>query len=308
MLGVFCLFVNVYRLTFRVVPCEDVALPAVTSRVPKQIFVRSLLESGSEKLRRIADLFRVGSDLVRLPVKPVRVSFLYCKRGGEVSYLWCEYDARPVIRSGQSYYFDVVLFESDASCERSGVSISADVVVELMERLSGEFKIFQYNTVEVQFSELHVVSEEDLEVSEDYDTVIVEFKTPTLLQYPKHPRLRNYPSRHSLYPQPMLVVLSLVYKWNSLNKRNYVSLAHVLYAPYEIIEVSHSIKPVTIQFRKLRERGFVGWIKYGIDSRSEKRFRTYLKLFKFAQYSGIGRSTSIGLGEVSVRFSKRSSD
>ncbi len=296
---------NIYRLTFRLIPHEDIPLPAVTSRVPKQILVKALLSSSNEKLRKIAELFRAGSDLVRMPVKPIRVSFLYMKRGGDITYLWCEYEARPVIKRGQTYYFDIMLFETDAHQERAGILITPDVVIDLMESLSGEFRIFNFNTVEVQFSELTVLSQEDLEVQEDYDTVMIEFKTPTLLQYPKHPRLRNYPSRHTLYPQPMLVVLSLVYKWNNLVKREHVSLAHVLYAPYEVIEVSHSVRPVTIQFRKLRERGFVGWVKYGLDSRSEKRFRTYLKLFKFAQYVGIGRSTSIGLGEVSVKFTRR---
>ncbi len=292
---------NIYRLTYCITPRQDIVLPSITSRLVKQIFVKSLRENGLEK---IAELFMSKTELSRTPVKPVRVTFIYRRQSDSTEFLWCEYERRPVIRKGVNYYFDIVVFETDSYAYR-GIVINADTVLKILDSISGEYEVFNMGTVEVKLQEVNVVSERDLEPDDDYDTVLIEFKTPTLLQYPKHPRLRDYPSRHTLYPQPMLTVLSLVYKWNNLVKRNYVSLSHVLFAPYEIIEVNHCIKPVTIQFRKLRERGFVGWVKYGIDSRSEKRRLTYLKLFNFSKFSGIGRSSNIGLGEVCIKFDKR---
>ncbi len=291
------------RIFIKIRSREDIPLPSVSSRISKLILIKALESIENEKARKIAELFKSKSPLNRLPVKPVRVSFIYDEKRGRM--LWEEYDKRPIMKSGNVYTFTVTIFESDNVRSRLESSPSLDVVIDLLDRFSGEFKVFKFNTVEVYTSDIEIVSEDIFEDDVDYDTVTINFLTPTFLQYPHHPKLRNYPTRHALYPQPMLVLLSLVYKWNNLADSS-ASISSALYAPYEIIEINHSIRPVTIQFRKVRERGFVGWIKYGIDSKSSKRFREYIKLLKFANYSGIGRSTNIGLGEVRVCFSKRS--
>ena len=285
---------------------EDIPLPSITSRVVKQIIIEALENSSDDKLKCVIEFFKVGSDKARFPVKPVKVTFLYKIENGVKKYLWCEYETRPIIKAGVKYYFDFILVESNQVRKRTGIDFNALDVIDILDRISGEFKIFQFNKVEVESKDLNIITFDDFEVNDLYDTVLIKFETPVLLQYPKHPKLRNVPSRHTLYPQPMLIILSLINKWNNLVDKDYITLSHAIYAPYEIIEVNHEIKPVTIQFRKIRERGFIGWIKYGIDSKSEKRWRNYLRLFKFAEYLGVGRSTSIGLGQVSINFSKRS--
>jgi len=280
-------------------PREDVP-PSVSSRVSKMILIRALENIGNEKALKIVELLRKGSPLTRAPVKPIRVSFI---QDGERP-LWEEYDKRPIMRAGRRYSFKVTLFDSDNVRDRLKISTSLDVIAELLENFSGEFKIFKFNTVEVSTDSIEAVTEDQLYDNSSYDTAIIQFLTPTFLQYPHHPKIRGYPTRHTLYPQPMLFMLSLVYKWNNLAD-SHMSIAQALYAPYEIIEVSHGIRPVTLQFRKIRERGFVGWIKYGIDSKSSRRYENYIKLLNFANYIGVGRSTNIGLGDVKVVLRRR---
>ena len=297
---------TIYKLNFMLKSNEDIPLPSITSRIVKQIIIEAIENCNNENLKSIVEFFKVGSEKSKFPVKPVKVTFLYKIENGVRKYLWCEYETRPIIKAGCKYYFDFILVESNQVFKRTGVEFNALNVIDILDSISGEFKIFQFNKVEVESKDLSIVTFDDFEFNEFYDTVLIKFETPVLLQYPKHPKLKNVPSRHTLYPQPMLVILSLINKWNNLVDKEYITLSHAIYAPYEIIEVNHEIKPVTIQFRKIRERGFIGWIKYGIDSKSEKRWRNYLRLFKFAEYLGIGRSTSIGLGQVSINFSKRS--
>ncbi|NPA23823.1 MAG: CRISPR system precrRNA processing endoribonuclease RAMP protein Cas6 [Crenarchaeota archaeon] len=281
-------------------PHEDVPLPSVSSRLSKMILIKALESMDSEKALKIVELLRKGSPLTRTPVKPIRVSFIY----DEKHPLWEEYERRPIMRAGKRYSFTLTLFDSDNVRERLKIDAGLDVIAELLDNFSGEFRIFKFNRVEVSTESIEAVSEDQLYDYSRHDTAIVQFLTPTFLQYPHHPRIRGYPTRHTLYPQPMLLMLSLVYKWNNLAD-SHVNIAQALYAPYEIIEVSHSIRPVTLQFRKIRERGFVGWIKYGIDSRSSRRYEEYIKLFNFANYVGVGRSTNIGLGDVKTELKRR---
>ncbi|NPA71073.1 MAG: CRISPR-associated endoribonuclease Cas6 [Crenarchaeota archaeon] len=281
-------------------PREDVPLPSVSSRVSKMILIRALENIGNEKATKIAELLMRESPLTKVPVKPIRVSFIY---DGERP-LWEEYDKRPIMRASRKYSFRITLFDSDNIRERLKISTSLDIIAELLENFSGEFRIFKFNTVEVSTESVEAVTEDQLYDYSNYDTVIIQFLTPTFLQYPHHPRIRGYPTRHTLYPQPMLLMLSLVYKWNNLAD-SHMSIAQALYAPYEIIEVNHGIRPVTLQFRKVRERGFVGWVKYGIDSKNSKRYENYIRLLNFASYVGVGRSTNIGLGDVKVVLTRR---
>ncbi len=283
-----------------VVPREDVPLPSVSSRVSKMLLVKVLESIGSEKASKIIDFLRRGSPSTRFPVKPVRVSFIH---DGDRP-LWEEYDKRPIMRAGRKYNFTITLFDSDNVRNRLNAGTDLDMVVELLENFSGEFRIFKFNTVEVSTENVEISSEDQLYDNREYDTAVIQFLTPTFLQYPHHPKVKIYPTRHTLYPQPMLLTLSLVYKWNNLAD-SHASIAQALYAPYELVEVSHGIRPVTLQFRKVRERGFVGWIKYGIDSRNPRRYESYIRLLNFANYVGVGRSTNIGLGEVKVMLSKR---
>ena len=106
------------------------------------------------------------------------------------------------------------------------------IVIDVLDSISGEFKIFQFNKVEVESKNLDIVTYEELEVNELYDTVVIKFETPVLLQYPRHPRLKDVPSRHTLYPIPWLVILSVRYKWNHLTNSQYIGLEQALYMAY----------------------------------------------------------------------------
>jgi len=73
--------------------------------------------------------------------------------------------------------------------------------------------------------------------------VSVRFLTPALLQYPKPPRVRA-PSVNALYPQPRLVVLSLVNRARVYGVEAPLSL--YVYAPFDLVESTHAIKPAAV--------------------------------------------------------------
>ena len=98
----------------------------------------------------------------------------------------------------------------------------------------------------------------------------------------------------------MIPILSLLRRWNAYERFDKVGLSHAIYAPYELREVNHSIRPVTISVGRTRTRGFIGWLIAKPVSRSEVRLRNYMRLLDMANYLGVGRSTSIGLGTVRV--------
>ena len=84
-------------------------------------------------------------------------------------------------------------------------------------------------------------------------------RDPTLLQYPRHPRLGVRDSVHALYSHPVIPILSLLRRWNAYERFDKVGLSHAIYAPYELREVNHSIRPVTISVGKRRTRR-VHWL------------------------------------------------
>ncbi len=297
-----------YRLRFSLIPLNDIVISSLSSKIVKNILTKCIEEKIYDKYRSFVKFLKPGDVFYKSPVKPIRITFLYKTSSNSIKPLWSEHDSKIILNKDNEYFFDIIIFESEHLNKRFSVSIEPSFVFELLSCMENTHEVYNYARVKIVCNNVDVFNSNDLSNSvniNEPDTVIIDFKTPTLLQYPRHPKLRNTPSRHSLYPQPFLVLLSLIYKWNNIDAKEPITLAHAIFAPYEIIEVGHNIKPITIHLRKIKERGFIGWIKYGIDTRSRKRYENYLKLLKFAEIVGIGRSTSIGFGHVKVTFTKR---
>ena len=71
-----------------------------------------------------------------------------------------------------------------------------------------------------------------------------------------------------------------------------------------LVEVDYSVKPETVIYGKTGDgrlklvRGFTGWIIYELIYPKLKPI--YSKLLALARYMGVGRSRSIGFGQVDV--------
>ncbi|MCX8138014.1 CRISPR system precrRNA processing endoribonuclease RAMP protein Cas6 [Pyrobaculum aerophilum] len=125
----------------------------------------------------------------------------------------------------------------------------------------------------------------------------VKFHTPTLLQYPKPPRVRA-PSVNALYPQPRLLVLNLLQRARHYGVEAPLSL--YVYAPFDLVESTHSIRPAAVYVGPHHAVGFAGVITYRVEA-PERRRQWLSKLLGLAKYIGVGRATSMGFGWVELQ-------
>lgn len=242
----------------------------------------------------LVELLGKGGRLRRVPDKPIRFSMV---RDGRGRYLWGDGASPIVVRGGLEYSFDIVYIDSPSF----GASLGVDDVSRMLIELSGDYVVYGNYRVRIEPREVRVLSSDSLGGDlRGCLYVKVMFRTPTLLQYPKHPRLRIRESIHALYPQPLLIMLSLVRKWNRYEGVERMGISNAIFAPYELREVNHEIRPVTVHMGRVRTRGFVGWIIYRVVSRSDRRVENYLRLLDMGRYTGVGRSTTMGLGLMNL--------
>ncbi len=280
---------SIVVVDFVVRPLQDIPVSSSTYRFTKQLLANALPEDSVVRALLIRQ--------ARVSEKPLKVSFLMS--GG--SYVWSPDSEHVVLSGGVDYGFRVVFVDSELNSGRLGFRVEAGSVIDELLGVRGVFTVYGAFRVSVEPVGASVINSGELGVGlVGSDYVKVSFQTPTLLQYPKHPRLGVRESVHALYPHPVLLMLSLIRRWNAYERFDKVGLSHAIYAPYELREVNHSIRPVTISVGKTRTRGFIGWLILRPVSRSEARLRNYMKLLDMANYLGVGRSTSIGLGAVKV--------
>ncbi len=278
----FLLMFALISLEYKLVPLQDIIIQALSSRVVKQIILGAVGMDGL--VSRLA--------LSRLSNKPIKFSLITNANGYP---LWGDGSRPLMLRSGVEYGFRVIVVDTYND------SIDTSKLMDELTTISGLHKIYGSYMVNVDLVGALVKSSEELGSELSGNSYFkVTFKSPTLLQYPKHPRLNIRESINALYPYPMLLILSLVKSWNSYEKYDKLGVAHAIYAPYELREIDHRIKPVTIHMGDVKERGFIGWIIYGLRARNGKRMSNYVKLLELAEYIGVGRSTTMGLGTVEV--------
>jgi CRISPR-associated endoribonuclease Cas6 len=279
---------TIVRIKYGLVALRDIIIQSLSSKVIKQLL---LSKFGAES--QLSKLISDNSPLARAPEKPIKMSMIY--RGERA--LWNEGKGVPLIlRRGEEYYFYITFIDSPKNAARLGID-DGNALGELME-LDGNFRIYGYGEVTVKLSGVEMIASNELGSEEAWSSVKLEFPVPVLLQYPKPARLRLRESVNALYPLPQLVIWNMVWRW-SMYGDDHLSPSLPQYAPLELREIDHRIHAITINMG-VKERGFTGWIIYRLTSKNKERAADYVKLLRFASLTGIGRSTTLGLGQVKL--------
>ncbi|WP_188596350.1 CRISPR system precrRNA processing endoribonuclease RAMP protein Cas6 [Thermocladium modestius] len=280
------------RASFTLIPSRDLIAQPITSKVVKQVILRKA-RPGSILHKLLAD----DSPISRAPEKPVKMSMI--SRAGRPLWNWV--GGYPVVlRGGEEYGFDVVYVDSPIAEKRLGLGEGvAGRVIEELTGLEGRSAVYGSGEATISLTSITAVSSDQLGADLRGSGVRLEFQTPTLLQYPKPSRLRIRESVHSLYPTPHLLIMNLAQKWE-MYESGKRPVGIPAYIPFELREVDHGIRPITIPLNGVGERGFTGWAVYRLAAASQERLGSYLRLLHMATFTGVGHSTSLGLGQVAL--------
>lgn len=275
------------HLTFHFTPERDVVVPPFTSKVSKTILIQLLGDAS------LLSGLREPGGLVR---KPLVLSPVLA--GGRPLFKLQGQEGFMVLRAGRRYSFSVSAIGSLAS-ERF-----LDRIVEKMP--SNGLKLFNS---QVSMLSVDVVVRDLAELClPEADVYRVEFKTPTILQYPTPWRWGSKGARYCLFPHPHLMVWSLARHWNSLAPPGMRAPdIHRLacYANYALLEADYELRPVTVVYERgpggsSGPRAFLGWVLYEHRKVSQKLDIWLKRLLDYANYVGVGKSRSIGFGMVEV--------
>ena len=281
-------------------PVRECIVPPYTSKI-----VKYMIET-SDKLRFLRDIARS-----RKSYKPITISPIY--HGSKPLYTIFSKDTKPLVLSpDEVYWFRVSIVTNDPS-----------KVVDLGE-FSGIFKT-PYGDFLASIDRAEITSFSSLEF--DFNKYFkIEFLTPTILtnKLMTPPKLRDLskeiPERHRLVPSSSAIFSYLARLWNSfvspklmIPRKNASDLdvyKFGLVSDVALVEVNYRLKPVTAIYGKGKSgklklvRGFRGWIIYELTYPKMKKY--YKKLLALANALGIGRSRSIGFGQVRIsRVEKR---
>jgi len=98
-------------------------------------------------------------------------------------------------------------------------------------------------------------------------------------------------------PDPEAVFGSLLQRWNSFSP---VKLPPDISGEFKKVALARfSIRTELLEFGGFREVGFTGTVKYELSSLPEGARKMVSALASFAFFSGVGRRTAMGMGEVS---------
>lgn len=123
--------------------------------------------------------------------------------------------------------------------------------------------------------------------------ITIEFLTPTTFH-------RNH--RTCAWPSPAALFPSLAIRWSRLGLAPSLDDQAIQALAGDILPGRWNGHTVTIDFdRKQRFEGFVGTFAYNLVLLPEEQRRALLLLARFAEFSGIGRMTTHGLGTVRVQ-------
>ncbi|BBD73337.1 CRISPR-associated endoribonuclease Cas6 [Sulfodiicoccus acidiphilus] len=258
----------IVKAEFGVRSKEELVVQPFSSKVS-----RTALIQASESYRKAAESNE--------PLKPFRVTALRTERGVLYS-------------RGQGF---VKLFP-DVQYTFSATSIQEDFTEELLSKPAFSFEIYGKKLL-CELLKLEVVNHLDVSAQESR-LYKVNFLTPTLLQFPR-PRLKRKKNRYILFPYPPVMFSSLAQHWNRYFSPP-VSRATGTRALYFFREVDYSLSPVTVRYDEGFVRGFVGWVLYSLEARKGSKLRADVRrLLAYANYVGVGKSRSVGFGEVIVK-------
>ena len=283
----------VVTVSLRITPLSDVILPPMSSRFLKFLVFESPCFSDVREI--------VGS---RASFKPVTLSVL--RRGGRRLYSTTESQGLLVARAGEVLGGRIVVYSKD---------------FPRLQALSGCDGVVSFHGSNVAYTVDEVTVEEVGTITSGISrgsifklVIHTPLLLPTKLMTPPpltgSRLITSIKGGYKLLPTPSYILSAACREWIGVVKGERVT-EHI--APYvvgrladiAIHEVDINIKPVTAVYGRddkgnLRlVRGVVGYIAYKLESRRLEK--TVDKLLAFATRIGLGKSRSIGFGEVEVK-------
>ncbi len=96
------------------------------------------------------------------------------------------------------------------------------------------------------------------------------------------------------FPLPELVFSNLLRRWNTFAPAEY----HFSKVEWQVMTAAYDLKTQVIK-KEVTEIGSVGWVKYEFKDVEQAKIATTLA--NFANFSGIGRKTALGMGRVQFK-------
>jgi CRISPR-associated endoribonuclease Cas6 len=96
------------------------------------------------------------------------------------------------------------------------------------------------------------------------------------------------------FPLPELVFSNLLRRWNSFAPKEY----HFPKVEWQGMTAAYDLKTKVIK-KEVNEIGTVGWVKYEFKDAEQAKIATTLA--NFANFSGIGRKTALGMGRTQFK-------
>ncbi|AEE93270.1 CRISPR-associated protein, Cas6 [Acidianus hospitalis W1] len=255
----------IFTFTFEVKPDRDAIIPPFTSKLSRSIFL---------------DFSPTYSKFIEAeePYKPFRITVL--KDGNTPVY--SKGNGMVTLTGGKIYNFSVT-------------TTLQKVVEEVVRTTSIDKEIFNAK-FHVELVNMEMKEELGLEDSRLYKVL---FNTPTLLQPPR-PKFKRKENRFILFPYVPSFFYSLSSHWNKFMSEKIVGVTGSK-TLYYFREVDYNIRPVTTYYGKTPTRGFIGWVLFELRAKRNSKIRENVrKLLDYANYFGVGKSRSIGFGEVKV--------
>ncbi|MEM1627574.1 MAG: CRISPR-associated endoribonuclease Cas6 [Sulfolobaceae archaeon] len=218
------------------------------------------------------------------PLKPVRVTVIRDEAGKPI---FKKVDSGVLrLKPNVNYYFELTCLDNN-------------LFEEVVSNPYVKAKVYTTEAFS-ELSETKVLEEPEIDDSRAYR---IEFRTPTLIQPPR-PNFKRKKNRYLLFPYPPYLLISLQRHWNKYhNKKIIISQSRTL---YYFKEVDYRLRPITVIYDKVKERGFIGWALFTLEARRNSNLREGIrKLLAYANYVGVGKSRAIGFGEVLVKSISR---
>ena len=213
------------------------------------------------------------------PLKPFRVTALHVGK-------------KPLYSRG------FVTLYKDKEYRFSVTSLLDDFLQEVISNSTVDFTVYNKQLrMELEKVEVSKVDQLTLPDSRLYR---IEFLTPTLLQVPR-PKFRRLRNRYVLFPYSPLLMASLTSHWNKFMHPAIVRTTGSR-ALYYFREVDYQLEPITVNYDNGSVRGFVGWALFSLIARKGTKLRDMVRtLLGYANFVGVGKSRSIGFGEVEAK-------
>ena len=96
------------------------------------------------------------------------------------------------------------------------------------------------------------------------------------------------------FPLPELVFSNLLRRWNTFAPAEY----HFPKIDWQGMTAAYNLKTKVIK-KEVTEIGSVGWVRYAFKDKEQARIATILA--NFANFSGVGRKTALGMGRTEFK-------